>query len=311
MENTSFKITILLFWLASMVWLVATKMLPISAEPRPSSGQYFATPETDTASGRWRISAQEQEVGWTDMRALRLEDGGVAIQTELELKDLKLDNLAKELFSGWTGLLKYVRTPDSNMAITLRADTDIRLSSDGALEEWDMKIGLADSLQQIRILGIRQDEQVSVRLSLVGANSVLPAKPDNVSEEQLFRTKIRLPRAALVVDAFTPQPRLANLRVGDRWRFKSFQSFPPSSQPHVVEAKVERTELMVWDSDIQSTFVVHFRDISGNRPTVSEGAYSTLWVLGDGTVIKQLTRFASLELGFERVPIRQFATESK
>jgi hypothetical protein len=36
-----------------------------------------------------------------------------------------------------------------------------------------------------------------------------------------------------------------------------------------------------------------------------------VWVLTDGTVVKQLTRFASIELGFERLPIRDFSTESE
>lgn len=308
METAHFKVFVLVFWLASMTWLLMTKMLPLSLEPPQGDGQYFASPQVDSASGRWLISAQGDDVGWTEMRARRLDDGTIEVSSELQLEHLRLEDVAKEIFRGWSALLKYVQWPEARGEFSLQAATQILLATDGALQRWEMNVGLLDASDRIRIVGEREGDQMHVRICLVPPKSDHPTATPT-STEVLFHTRIDLPREALTVDSFAPQPRLCNLRVGDRWRFQSYQAFPPSSAPHIVEANVERTELLVWDSDIQSTFVVQFRDVSGNRPTVAEGAYSTLWVLSDGTVVKQLTRFATLELGFQRVPGPSFAAE--
>ncbi len=307
MEKAYFKAFVIIFWLASMTWLLVTKMLPLPVEERDRDAQYFASPQADSTSGRWLISSRGKDVGWTEMRAQRVANGSLEIHSEMQLENLDLKNFAQELFQGWSALLNYVRFPRTDAAFSLRATTEILLGADGALERWDMEVGLVSALERIRIVGNRHGEQMRVHIAMIQQTS--PSARS--TEDTLFETTIGLPREALTVDSFSPRPRLANLRVGDRWRFQSFQAFPPSAAPHVVEATVERTELLVWDSDIQSTFVVSFRDISGNRPTVSEGAYSTLWVLRDGTVVKQNSRFATLELGFERLPSRATAAETR
>jgi hypothetical protein len=68
----------------------------------------------------------------------------------------------------------------------------------------------------------------------------------------------------------------------------------------IVQAEVEKEDIVVWDGDLVSTFVVVYRGEAGTGLTAAREPFSRLWVRPDGTVIKQELKLSSLRIEFVR-----------
>jgi hypothetical protein len=119
---------------------------------------------------------------------------------------------------------------------------------------------------------------------------------------EIYRNKeILLPPGALVADTFSPRPKLTNLRVGQTWTFQSYQPLMPHSPLTLIEAKVEREELIEWNGSVVRARKVAFRKDSGSGISSTRRPVSETWVMHDGTVLRQDLWLANVKVQFVRV----------
>ena len=93
---------------------------------------------------------------------------------------------------------------------------------------------------------------------------------------------------------------LKDLHVGQSWTIPVYRAFPPNSPVQIVEAKVERHDIIFWEgSDIETMLVVYRMDAGSGLRATSQ-ATAREWVRPDGTVLRQELVFSGLTLRFER-----------
>ena len=179
---------------------------------------------------------------------------------------------------------------------TTDLDVTSRMQFDafGHLEQVESHANIAELGELFQLTGRVQDQGID----LVVHTQLPGLANDNPTE--LFRKRLELPPDALVVDALSPSPRLANLRVGQTWTFRSFRPFPPQRPWQLIKAEVTGTEAYLGAGDYESVFVVQFTDQTSSSLTTSATPFSKLWVRDDGTVVKQQLAMGSVQVDFER-----------
>jgi hypothetical protein len=133
--------------------------------------------------------------------------------------------------------------------------------------------------------------------------------PDNAGTlllTELYRKQVDLPPDALVSDAFSPQPRMSDLRLGQRWTFPRYRPFPPGSPTEIIEAEVERETSIYYDEQEIPVWLVIYRREAGSGISADQEPVGRMWVGRDGNVLKQEVRVANLGLIFLRSPAGQF-----
>jgi hypothetical protein len=69
----------------------------------------------------------------------------------------------------------------------------------------------------------------------------------------------------------------------------------------VVQATVDRSELLTWDGKQEECWLVVYRNDSGSGSPESQTPRGKLWVRHDGTVLKQQMLFFDSLINFERL----------
>jgi hypothetical protein len=134
--------------------------------------------------------------------------------------------------------------------------------------------------------------------------TALPLGADDLPHEErveVFRRDIPLPEEALVVDAFSPSPRLQNLSVGQQWSYRAIRPFPPGNPWQIVQARVQSLDSIEIQGRYESVFRVTFTDSHASSLTASIAPFSTLWVRLDGAVVRQQFSLGGSTLTFERL----------
>ena len=256
----------------------------------------MSTVESGEARSKWDIYADDERIGSATTLSEKEDDGWTTVHSVVSIEQLRVSELASRLLGPWQSWLPWKATIPDELAITFQARTQMKLDDNGTLQRFETVVDLDAVGPLARFTGERQNEALKI--------SVHTRDADNLSEEsELFETTIDIPPEALVADAFSPHPRMANLAVGQSWKFHTYQAFPPGRNLRVAEARCERTELFIWNGDIETVFVVSIRDATASTPTVSANTREMLWVRDDGTVLKQQMRLSNLLLDFRRVDL--------
>jgi len=118
-----------------------------------------------------------------------------------------------------------------------------------------------------------------------------------------YSTDVPLPQRALLSDAFSPQMQLPNLATGQTWTVPVISPLRPTNNlMQMLYATVQGKEPIYWNGEIYDARVVVYRNdpgVSFGDPVTPQGK---LWVLADGTVIKQQTMIFDSALIFVRMP---------
>ena len=111
------SVLVVLFWLATVSWLVSTKILPSLLVGRPPTYQQIAAQDpaqSDVVS--WHISLHGRNLGWASTRLERTSDGVVEFHNRVHLVRLPVAELAPP-FLAW--LLQRVEGGDEALRIQL------------------------------------------------------------------------------------------------------------------------------------------------------------------------------------------------
>ncbi|MBW3600024.1 MAG: hypothetical protein KY475_22475 [Planctomycetes bacterium] len=303
MGNRWYTGVVLLFWLASMSWLVVAKVLPpLVGGQRPDYRATLAEAPKSPPPVVWRVLWDEEAIGFAATRVRPAPGGRAEMRSLVRFEQLDVKKVLKQMLGALSVLLPSLGGEDLRLEMTVASR--LHFDSQQALETLETSIAVAEMPHVLNLRGEVRDGNVLDVLVFSGdAYRSNPQEQANV----LLRRQLQLPRDALVGDPFTPSSDLRNLEVGQTWTMPVYRPFPPNSPVQIIEAKAERLELIYWDRDPVEVMVVAYRSDAGSGLAATREPIGRVWVRPDGVVVRQEMLVSNLHLVFERMTEEQAA----
>lgn len=285
MGNHQFNVIVVLFWCATMTWLVVGKILPpLRIGEPPNYASILDEPE-DAAPVCWSIRLQDRTIGWAANKTVRRPDGITDLYSRVYLGEFPWEHLAP---SWLTSVLKGVFDHFGDLD-ELDVDKKTRLVIDplGRLVEFESLVRIAHLADAIKVQG--QIEGSTLKLSVQSGD--LPYKMERY-----------LPPNALTGDEISPQVRMPGLRVGQTWTVPLYSPFrAPNSPLEILHAVVEREDHLTWGGQSVPCRVIVYRGDPG-ASLADDEARGRVWVNLDGMVLRQEVALLTSHLHFIRLP---------
>ena len=284
-----YTISVLLFWLLMMSWLISRKVLPplLIGEP-PSSQKIVAARRREPPIG-WHIflgdihggPSRDRRLGWAVSNSRASPDGGTIFSGRVHLDDLPV----MQMIPGWfRGVLKLAGQPLSSLKMEISSTATI--GPQGRLSRFESSVRIGPLQEAIRLTG-----------TVDGTRLALSVR----SGDFTYRTEPYLPADALLGDSLSPQTQMPGLHLGQRWTVPTYSPLRPPNNPlEILQATVEAGDL-VWNNVTEDTFLVVYRSDSGFAFGRSPPPRGKMWVLPDGTVLEQEVTFLDSRLTFVRI----------
>ena len=288
-----FPIVVFLFWLASMVWLIQTKVIPLTAtSPAPLTHNLPPVDSLEPLQESWQIQWNDQRIGSVRSRAFRdVSQGQVDVMVTLE--DAPADDMLNEFFGPANYLIKLATRDLETDSLDLRVTSTMFLDYAGRLERFSSRLFLGGIGNLFQLEGSVTGTTLQVNVHAVGE-----FWPEGFPTNLLSRD-FELPAEAFVSDAFAPPAELTGLSVGRSWQYHTYRALSPNQPMQRIQATVEAVETIGWRGQDQTTLVVVLRDV-GNDLSATDDVMGKMWVRSDGTVLRQSLRFGNLEIDFRR-----------
>ncbi|MDA1050501.1 MAG: hypothetical protein O3C40_08470 [Planctomycetota bacterium] len=288
-----FNGVVVVFWMIAMTWLLAEKVIPPMLGGDPPDYQSVLEPAArDALPDAWKLRWKQKTVGFAASRVEVRPDGELDRLTFVEFEDLSLDAILSEMLGPVAAIVKPLLQSSRGLDLDMVVATRMTFDADRRLARFDTNIDLGDFRDFLTLQGAVQEDgklDIVVRLS-----------SGNFGAGQTFKHSVQLPPEALVEGSLSPRPELKDLYIGQKWTIPVFRSFPPNSPVQIVQAEVEKHELIMWGSDEVETKLVVYRTEAGSGVQATREPISREWVRKDGAVLRQQVRFSGLELTFER-----------
>jgi hypothetical protein len=284
---------IVVFWMIAMTWLLAAKVIPPMLGGDPPDYQSALEPSPrETLPDAWKLKWKQRTVGFAASRSEVRPNGELDRLTYVEFEDLPLEAVLSELLGPLGAVVKPLLQDSRGMNLDMVVATRMTFDADRQLSRFDTTIDLSEFRNFLRLDGTVQEDSkldIAVRFSSGGVGS-----------EQTFNHTVQLPPEALVEGSLSPRPELKDLYIGQKWTIPVFRSFPPNSPVQILQAEVEKHELIQWGPGEVETKLVVYRTEAGSGVHATREPVSREWVRDDGLVVRQQVRFSGLELTFER-----------
>ncbi len=298
-----FHIAVLIAWLVSMSWLFVEKLLPtFRGGRRPAYDAYLAETEEAPQPVGWRLEWDDADIGWALMQSERGADGTVEVRSLVQFESLPVDRIVTELLGTMGPLIRRSVLGPGDLRLDLTVNTSMGFAADGALHSFETGIHSGSVRNLLRVAGTVADGTLQV----VVYGYLETDDHDTPQLTELYRQDVALPADALVSDTFSPQPRLVDLHVGQRWTFPMYRPFPPGRPTEIIEARVERETGLLYAGSSTPVYLVVYRREAGSGISAAQEPTGRMWVRRDGTVLKQEVRVANLHLTFHRSPVGHF-----
>ena len=292
MYSRTLTTVIILFWLTTTTWLVATKVLPLLQVGDPPNYRAIVAAQRRQPTVGWDLSLDGHPLGWALTTANSLSDGSTEMCGRIHFDELPLAKLAPD----WSMALKTVWqiTIAKLPRITMDASSNLVVKN-GRLTRFDSTVQI-DRLTPVRLFGTVDGAHVAVRVE---------------SKDFSSQTAFWIPPGALLDDSLSPQTQLPGLHVGQTWTVPTYSPLRPLTNPvEILRAKVEGREEITWNGHKEVCDRVTYRRESG----FSMGGNSEcghLWVRGDGTVLIQDTVMLDARITFVRAGPERAAVLAK
>jgi len=288
-----FSAAIVLFWLSTMSWLFVAKVLPPLLVGEPPNYRTVLEELVAHASGpvRWRISLDGKRIGRAVTEVEQLEGGVSRLHNNLLLTSLPISDLGPLRFAALENIFQ-----GPGGSFELEADSVFEIDPLGRLVVFETRLRLGSLKDAVHLRGLVEGNELQLRFSAGGI----------VRETTTF-----LAADALTGDGFSPQDRLPRLRIGQKWTVPVYSPFRPRTDPmEILEATVQREELIEWNGRLQRTkLVVYHRDQGAGLRDEAEPT-AKMWVLDDGLVVRQEALLLGSWLQFLREPPRSKPAQS-
>lgn len=295
MEYRLTQALLVVFWIAAMSWLAFTKILPMSGRSATPDQRFVDTesishPEDVT----WNMFWDGRAIGTANMTFNIAEDGVTTVESKVQFRSLPVSEMANELIGTWALFAGLSGLGSNETVVSFDLESQMLFDNDGSLSRFRSSVNYGGLGELFVLRGLQFDDQLDIAVT---AGDLIPQSEDIPRE--LFRRKFPMSADKMVIDAFAPSPRLANLKIGQEWTFQTFRPLPPTSPLRTVLAVVERREMIAWGGDIETVYVVSFSEM-GSGLTSIDKPFSYLWVRDDGVVVKQELALANLVVEFRR-----------
>jgi hypothetical protein len=280
MGSSHFNVVVVLFWCATMTWLLVAKVLPPMRVGEPPGYLAIVQESEQDKPVCWAISLRERTIGWAANRLVRRKEGMAELSSRVYLAELPLE----ELTAGIGALLR----PFLDELADWDLDKKTRLTIDplGGLVGFDSQIRLG-----------KIDDAIKIRGQIEGGILKLTVR----TGDSPIRLDVDLPPRALLGDDLSPQTRLPGLRVGQSWTVPMYSPFQPPNKPlEILQATVERQDSLRWGGHTQACKVIVYRSDSGSS-TAARDARARAWVADDGRVLRQEVAILRTHLHFVRL----------
>ncbi len=283
MTGRWFNVLVVLFWLATMSWLITAKVLPPLLVGEPPTYRDIIRESADEAPpgpSLWHLFFNSREVGWARNETLNRTDGMVEMRGEVHFRHLPWDEISPFRL----GSVAELGLGDQQ-GMSLDAENSVLVDRLGRPEEFRSKLQLGLMPEAIEMQGRVAGNELALTVRIGGFR---------------YPTKLYLPNDAILSDVLSPQPKLPHLKVGQTWTVPVYSPFSPPNQPmQVLKAVVEREETVVWGGRGVRTRVVVYRGDQGAGLGRAQSIHGKAWVRGDGVVVRQEVNLMQNTLRFE------------
>ena len=281
MTNRVFNVIVVLFWLATMTWLVSVKVLPPLRVGEPPDYASIIDETVDQPPVCWSISFDDRPIGWAATKVVRRPDNVSEVTSRVYLGELPWEELAPN----W---LAAVLKPVLDDLGPLDIDKRSRLVIDplGHPVEFDSRLRVANLPDAIRVQG-----------KIDGSTLTLTVQSGDV----VHKTVRDLPPGALLGDELSPQGLMPRLRVGQRWTVPLYSPLRSVNEPmEILEAVVDRPDTIRWSGKTYPCLVIIYRADAG-RGLAGKETRGRVWVRNDGLVLLQEVSILKSLLHFVRL----------
>ena len=281
MGNHPFNVIVVLFWFATMGWLVVAKIVPPMRVGEPPNYSSIVQESRDQPPVCWSVRLRDRTIGWAVGKLERRSDGITSLESRVYLGDFSWE----DMIPGWlAGVLQPVFTDLGQPDIYKRSRFD--LDPLGRLVGFESGVRVAGLIDAIKVQGVV--EGTNMKLSIQSGD---------------FREKMEryLPPNALMTDELSPQSRMPGLRVGQSWTVPMYSPFRAPNDPlEVLQAVVEREDVVTWGGQQRVCRVIVYRPDAGSGMSNNEPR-GRVWVREDGLVLRQEVTVLRSHLQFVRM----------
>lgn len=269
------------FWCLTTGWLYVEKIAPsLSTGSPPGHGHTTFSSGGLSAPVAWSVIWNDTPLGWALADSRRLDDGQVAIDSQLHLDRVPLD----EMIPNWTAevLSSVLRPAVDKPRMVVEARSCFRFDGVGRLHAFDSQVDLPSVGEPITFSGTMADNVLSVTLRTGAVR---------------YETRQMVPWHAVTGDELSPRAVLLGLYPGRRWKVAVFSPLRSNgSTIETLHAEVDGEEQTYWNGQLTWTHVVVYRPDPTNR-----GSHRfRLWVDRSGRVVRQEATILAARLVFER-----------
>jgi hypothetical protein len=284
MEHRWMKGVVVLFWMATMSWLVVEKVLPpLERGDPPTFHSAYGDLDPEAPAIGWTVAWNDRPIGWAASRVLHPNSGLFEVHSRVHFSNWPLE----EMVPVW---MRAVLRNSVNSLGNLEMDAFNRLEIDplNRLVGFRSTIHIKKVPQAIVIEGTIEGTRLKLRID---AGEVCYTPSDHY-----------LPQDALVGDELSPQSKLVGLHVGQTWTVPVYNPLQPESPMEVLEATVKGHETTTWNGQVVDVLVVIYQTDSGSVLGAARMPRGKLWVRHDGTVLRQEMWLFGSRLAFVRLP---------
>jgi hypothetical protein len=302
MLHRSFTGMVVFFWLASMSWLVAAKIVPslIGGDPP----DYLADLKSEDAlPDAWRIRWRDRSIGHAVSRVIRMPDGQAELRSVVHFEKLPGKEISQQLLGAMAFMARPLLGTNSDLDVELRVTTRTQFDESDRMTQVSTIVDIDDLKSLIQMNGtIDANNRLDVVAMLnSGSNRSDDGSGRHDENGAKFHQSFDLPPNTTLYDTLSRHGRLSKLRVGQSWTMPVYRGFPPNQPIQIIQASVTQHEIIFWEGDDVETLLVVYTPDPGSKIQAAREPVGRQWVSMDGLIVRQELSFAGLEFVFERM----------
>lgn len=274
MSNRLYTGAVLVFWLASMTWLVKERILP----PFFGGDAPVTLVSNQVEPVAWRIGMDGRNCGVAVLQAVRGEGGIKEVHSVLKLDEVNAPRSAPLWLKPMLNSLK------DSLSLSMRTRTTYDSFDRLAAFDTDMTVNRIEA--KIELRGHILDDQLKLTARVGGITK---------------RFEHPWPSDATLSGELTPAARLLPLYEGRRWSREVYSPFASPKAPlELIEAVVCDRLRPTFDGVSIDAWRVEFRSMEKTGSTEEGRMRAVLLVAEDGRVLQQEVTFLGSTVQFVR-----------
>ena len=274
MSNRLYVAGVVVFWFASMTWLVTEKVLPPFFQGEaPSTGTLRQ--EEPVA---WAIHVDNHPCGEAVLQAIPGGGGVREVHSHVSIRRIP----RQAALPPWLGAV--ARALDS---LSLETRTRTAFDGFGRLARFETQIEVNQLEFPIRVIGTVAGRNLKLRLR-AGEISQSLEKP--------------WPAEGVLAHELLPETKLMGIYVGMRWQREVFSPFSASTEPlEMLEAVVVEDVKLEYGDEVVLARKVEYSVPERTGASEEDRLRARMWIAEDGRVLKQETYLLGSRLTFIRL----------